>query len=154
MDDIMQCDEIREKFCQMEEPSEHVKSCSACAEEWEFHLLLRQHAAPQLGEDFEAGVLERLQARGFFEVSGRTWSERAWQYFCEALTPLAVAACLLLFLWMGQLATRSPAPDLRALEPEESRLWSSLPDAVPPPAIPGPAPARVQIRLVKGDERR
>lgn len=150
----MQCDEIRETFCELDSPPEHIQTCSACAQEWERHLLLRGFKAPVLPESFEFGVVTALEERGFFEPPVPGLAERLWEQFVRLLLPLALAACAFLLLWMGSLAAQQPAPELRALQPDEAKLWSSLPDAVPAPPIPGPAPSREQIRLVKGDSPR
>jgi hypothetical protein len=150
----MQCEEIRERFPELDSPPEHTQTCSACAEEWERHLLLRGFKAPLLSDSFAEGVLTALEERGFFESPTPTLAERMWEQFVRLLVPLALATCAFLFLWMGSLALQQPAPELRALQPDNAKLWSSLPDAVPAPPIPGPAPSREQMRLVKGGEIR
>lgn len=150
----MQCEEIRESFPDLDSPPEHIETCSACAEEWERQLLLRGFKAPILPDSFATGVMTALEERGFFEAPTPTLAERLWEHFARLLLPLALAACAFLLLWMGSLAAQQPAPELRALQPDNAKLWSSLPDAVPAPAIPGPAPSREQIRLVKGGEVR
>ena len=148
----MQCEEIRERFPELDSPPDHIETCSACAEEWKRHLLLRGFKAPLLPDSFGAGVLTALEERGFFEPPAPTLAERLWDHFARLLLPLALATCAFLLLWMGSLAVQRPAPDLRALQPDNAKLWSSLPDAVPAPPIPGPAPSREQMRLVKGGE--
>lgn len=153
MDIVMQCDQIRETFPELTSPPQHVEKCKACREEWELHLRLRNFRAPELDANFDRAVLQALDSKGFFEPDSPTWLERTGELLQRFLTPLAVAACVLLFLWMGRLAWEKPAPELRALQPEQSKLWSSLPDAVPPPALPGPAPSQRQVRLVKGDAK-
>ena len=107
--------------------------------------------APELELDFNRSVLSELEKRNFFETTQPSAIERFWRGFARILPPLALAACLLLFFWMGNLASNQPAQELRALEPERAKMWSSLPDAVPQSALPGSVPSRRQIRLVKGD---
>ena len=148
----MHCEEVRESFSRLDAPPEHIRNCSACAEEWELHLLLRGFKASPLPDSFESGVLTALEERGFFQPSAPTFAEKLWDHFVRLLWPLALATCAFLLLWMGGLALQKPAPELRALEPDNAKLWTSLPDAVPAPPIPGPAPSRHQTRLVKGGE--
>lgn len=148
----MQCDEIRERFPELDSPPEHIDTCPACAEEWKLHLQLRGLRAPLLPDSFATGVLTALEERGFFTAPEPTLAEKLWAHFARLLLPLALAACAILFLWMGSLAAQRPAPELRALQPDKARMWSSLPDAVPAPAIPGPAPSKEQVRLVKRGE--
>lgn len=152
VDGIMHCDEIRESFPKRETPPDHIHTCTACAEEWERHLLLREFRAPLLSESFDTDVMRALEERGFFQAPAPTLGERLWEHFVRLLLPLALAACAFLLLWMGGLALQRPSPELRALQPENAKLWSSLPDAVPAPALPRPAPSRAQTRLVKGGE--
>lgn len=152
MDDAMRCDQIREEFRLCEQPPEHVRDCPDCRLEWEVHLSLRQFQAPKLEESFDQLVLAQLQQRGLFDPPAPTFLQRLSQGFAKLLTPATILACLLLLLWLGDLAATRPAPELRALRPDRARLWSSLPDAVPPPAFPGPAPSRVRRPLVKADQ--
>lgn len=148
----MHCEEIRERFSELDAPPEHIQHCSDCAAEWELHLQLRGLRAPLLSESFESGVLAALEERGFFASPASTFADKLWEQFVRILLPVTLAACALLLLWMGGLALQRPAPELRALEPDNAKLWTSLPDAVPAPPIPGPAPSRHQTRLVKGGD--
>lgn len=148
----MHCDDLREEFGLYSEPPEHLMDCQECRQEWEIHLALRDLKAPTLGADFDRLVLNQLEARGLFEPTTPTLLEKLSSWFTQIVTPAAVLACLLLLLWLGDLANTRPAPELRALRPDRARMWTSLPDAVPPPVFPGPAPSRVRRPLVKADQ--
>lgn len=149
----MSCQVTRETFHLYKIPPEHCAACAECRAEWELHLALRELRAPDLGEEFNQRVLECLELKGHFQPTPPSRLESLWHLLTRALPPLAVAACLLLFLWMGNLAANRPPSELRSLPPDDAQLWSNLPDAVPPRALPGPAPSRQRWRLVRGDKR-
>ena len=148
----MHCDEIREQFPDSESPPGHLETCAECRQAWMVHTALQSFSAPQLGVSFDAKVMQALESRGHFESQRSVWDSLS-TWLQRLLPPATVLACLLLFLWMGTLALTKPGEDLRALNPEKAKLWTTLPDAVPPPALPGAAPSRRQIRLVRGDEQ-
>ncbi len=145
----MQCDQIRESFSQCQEAPEHIQGCAECRQEWEIHQMLRQFKAPQLDSSFDLAVLSRLEQRGHFAPPTPNWWEKLAAQLSYLLPRAAVLACLLLLFWLGNLASTSPSPELRALRPDRARLWTSLPDAVPPPAYPGAGPDRVHRPLVQ-----
>lgn len=153
----MQCEAIEEQFEQhldkpVPEVLSHLENCSGCRHRWEQYqqLLadLKTLRAPPAPEGIDQRVLAQLESRGMFEP-GKPWTETFFDWVEWLLPKAAVLTCLLLIFWMGLLAATRPGPELRALKPESARLWTRLPDAVPPPAFPGPGPAQSRIQVVK-----
>ena len=147
----MHCEEIRDQFSQLSEPPPHIEECEDCRLEWEIHLALRALKAPELSSNFDQLVLQGLEERAYFQNSWQRATEHLARRFCSILRPVALAACLLLLLWLGRLSQKEPPPELRALEAGPARAWSRLPDAVPAAPLPGATPQRRRIRLVKGE---
>lgn len=145
----MRCEEIRETFHGTEQPPDHVSHCQDCRDEWEMHVALRAFKAPDLDERFNARVLAELDYRDVFTKSEPGVFQRVYEKLLQVLPPVAMAACLLLLLWMGRVASHRPKPELRALESDKAKVWSQLPDAVPPAELRD----RRQLRLVKGDRQ-
>lgn len=149
----MRCEELRERFA--EEPrsvelTRHLEGCPDCRLDWQIFQELQALQAPPLNAAaFDRTVLDGLERRGAFSPRPPSFGERLIAWFARALPPVAVAACLLLLLWLGNLAATRPGSDVRALTPDKARVWSRLPDAVPPALETGPAPPGAGLRVGK-----
>lgn len=156
MDEPMQCQQVEDRFEEhfegpLQEVAGHLARCEQCRRQWDgFAGLMEQLAglkATPPGPEFDLKVLATLEARGLFEEEP-SLLER-WLRWTETWLPrAALAACVLLILWMVGLAGTRPPEELRALTPEKARAWTHLPDAVPPPAFPGPAPSQKRVEVV------
>lgn len=148
----MRCEELRERFLEPDaELQRHLESCSECREEWLVFRQLQSLRAPRLDPTFDLRVLAGLTARGHFRPAPPNLAQKLGGWLARALAPVAVLACLLLLVWLGDLALTRPGPEVRSLRPETARLWIGLPDAMPVPGDPGPAPPGAGVRV--GRER-
>ncbi len=155
----MQCESVENRFeehydASLAEVSQHLEACPECRREWDdFVDLMARLQTLKAGApspELDRRVLQELETRGIFNERPSVL-EVGLEWLNRLLPKVALAACLLLLLWMADLAQTRPPEELRALRPDRARLWTNLPDAVPPPAFPGPPPSQQRPHLVDND---